>query len=103
MLPSSYYVFLSAFVFSVGLYGVLTRTNAVVILMCVELMLNAGNLNLIAFAAHHGGVAGIAGQTFTLFVLAVAAAEVAVGLGIFILVYRRYGTVDVRKPRLMRW
>jgi NADH-quinone oxidoreductase subunit K len=103
MVPSSYYVLLSAFVFSVGLYGVLTRTNAVVILMCVELMLNAGNLNLIAFAAHHGGVAGIAGQTFALFVLAVAAAEVALGLGIFILVYRRHGTVDVRKPRLMRW
>jgi len=100
MVPSSYYVLLSAFVFCVGLYGVLTRSNAVVILMCVELMLNAGNLNLIAFAAVHQDISG---QVFALFALAVAAAEVAVGLGILILVYREYGTVDVRKPRLMRW
>lgn len=100
MLPSSYYVALSAFVFCVGLYGVLTRSNAVVILMCVELMLNAGNLNLIAFSAHLGDVSG---QVFVLFALAVAAAEVAVGLGIFILMYREHGSVDIRKPRLMRW
>jgi NADH-quinone oxidoreductase subunit K len=100
MVPSSYYVLLSSFVFVVGLYGVLTRTNAVVILMCIELMLNAGNLNLVAFSAHVGDIAG---QVFVLFALAVAAAEVAVGLGIFILVYRQQGNVDVRKPRLMRW
>jgi NADH-quinone oxidoreductase subunit K len=100
MVPSSYYVLLSAFVFCVGLYGVLTRTNAIVILMCVELMLNAGNLNLVAFSAHLGEVAG---QVFVLFALAVAAAEVAVGLGVIILVYRQHGTVDVTKPRIMRW
>jgi NADH-quinone oxidoreductase subunit K len=100
MVPTSYYLLLSAFVFSIGLYGVLTRSNAIAILICVELMLNAGNLNLVAFSAGFGDVAG---QTFALFVLAVAAAEVAVGLGILILVYREYGAVDVKKPRLMRW
>jgi NADH-quinone oxidoreductase subunit K len=100
MIPTSYYVLLSAFVFGVGMYGVLTRDNAVVILMCVELMLNAGNLNLVAFSASFGDVAG---QAFVLFALAVAAAEVAVGLGILLLVYREHGTVNVRKPSFMRW
>jgi len=100
MVPTSYYVLLSAFVFAVGIYGVLTRDNAVVILMCVELMLNAGNLNLIAFSASFGDVAG---QAFVLFALAVAAAEVAVGLGILLLVYREHGTVNIRKPSFMRW
>ncbi len=100
MVPTSYYLLLSAFVFSVGLYGVLTRENAIVIVMCVELMLNAGNVNLIAFAAATGDVAG---QAFVLFALAVAAAEVAVGLGILLVLYRRYGTVNVKKPSFMRW
>jgi len=100
MVPTSYYLLLSAFVFSVGLYGVLTRENAIVIVMCVELMLNAGNINLIAFAAATGDVAG---QAFVLFALAVAAAEVAVGLGILLVLYRRYGTVNVKKPSFMRW
>ena len=100
MIPTSYYLLLSAFVFSVGLYGVLTRENAIVIVMCVELMLNAGNINLIAFAAATGDVAG---QAFVLFALAVAAAEVAVGLGILLVLYRRYGTVNVKKPSFMRW
>jgi len=100
MVPTSYYVLLSAFVFAVGLYGVLTRENAVVILMSVELMLNAANINLIAFAAGFGDVTG---QAFVLFVLAVAAAEVAVGLGIILLMYREYGTVNIRKPSFMRW
>jgi NADH:ubiquinone oxidoreductase subunit K len=100
VVPTSYYLLLSAFVFSVGLYGVLTRENAIVIVMCVELMLNAGNVNLIAFAAATGDVAG---QAFVLFALAVAAAEVAVGLGILLVLYRRYGTVNVKKPSFMRW
>lgn len=100
MIPTSYYLLLSAFVFSVGLYGILTRENAIVIVMCVELMLNAGNVNLIAFAAATGDVAG---QAFVLFALAVAAAEVAVGLGILLVLYRGYGTVNVKKPSFMRW
>ncbi|XGI84254.1 NADH-quinone oxidoreductase subunit NuoK [Halorutilales archaeon Cl-col2-1] len=100
MVPSSYYVVLSAAVFSIGVYGVLTRTNAVVILMSVELMLNAGNLNLVAFSAQVGNLQG---QVFSLFVMALAAAEVAVGLGIFITMYREFGTVEVTKPSFMRW
>jgi len=100
MIPPSYYVLLSAAVFVVGLYGVLTRQNAIVILMSVELMLNAANINLVAFAAHLGDVAG---QVFTLFALSIAAAEVAIGLGIFIALYREYETVDVTKPSFMRW
>lgn len=100
MVPASYYVVLSAAVFAIGLYGVLSRSNAIVILMCVELMLNAANLNLVAFAAQFGDVTG---QVFALFALSIAAAEVAVGLGIFILVYRKHGSVDVEIPRRMRW
>ncbi len=100
MVPASYYVLLSAVVFAIGLYGVLSRTNAIVILMCVELMLNAANLNLVAFAAQFGDVTG---QVFALFALSIAAAEVAVGLGVFIVVYRRHGTLDVEVPRRMRW
>lgn len=100
MVPPSYYMILSALIFAIGLYGVLTRSNAVVILMCVELMLNAANLNLVAFASYLGDVTG---QVLVLFALAIAAAEVAVGLGIFILIYREHGTVDVTLPRGMRW
>jgi len=100
MIPASYYVLLSSAVFVVGLYGVLTRENAVVILMSVELMLNAANINFVAFAAQLGDVAG---QAFTLFALSIAAAEVAIGLGIFIALYREYGEVNVTKPSFMRW
>jgi NADH-quinone oxidoreductase subunit K len=100
MVPASYYVLLSAAVFAIGAYGVLTRTNAIVILMSVELMLNAANINLVAFSAFLGDVSG---QVFTLFALAIAAAEVAVGLGIFIVLYRDFDSVDVTKPSVMRW
>ncbi|MFP4632675.1 MAG: NADH-quinone oxidoreductase subunit NuoK [Halobacteriales archaeon] len=100
MVPASHYLVLSSLVFAVGLYGVLTRENAVVVLICIELMLNAANLNLVALASQTGDVGG---QAFALFVLAVAAAEVAVGLGIFIALYRSHGSVDVTVPRRMRW
>ena len=100
MVPASYYVLLSAAVFAIGAYGVLTRTNAIVILMSVELMLNAANINLVAFSAYLGDISG---QVFTLFALAIAAAEVAVGLGIFIVLYRDFDSVDVTKPSVMRW
>jgi len=99
MPPAGYYVLLSALVFVIGAYGVLTRENAVAILMCVELMLNAGNINLVAFASQTGDVSG---QVFALFALSIAAAEVAVGLGIIIALYREYETVNVTRPSLMR-
>lgn len=100
MVPTSYYVLLSAAVFAIGVYGVLSRTNAIVILMSVELMLNAANINLVAFSAQLGNIQG---QVFTLFTLAIAASEVAIGLGIFISMYREFGEVDVTKPSIMRW
>lgn len=95
-----YYVLLSAAIFTVGLFGVLTRQNAIMFLMSVELMLNAANINLVAFALLHGTLSG---QVFALFVMALAAAEVAIGIGIILSLNRTYGDVDVRKAATMRW
>lgn len=100
MVPPQYYLFLAAAVFSIGLFGVLTRRNALYFLMSVELMLNAANVNLVAFSLYWGNMTG---QTFALFLIALAAAEVAVGLGIILVLYRNYGEVDVSKPTTMRW
>lgn len=101
-MPVSYFLVLSALLFSIGIYGVLARQNAVLVLLSIELMLNAVNINLIAFAAQLEG-AGVAGQVFALFVIAVAAAEVGVGLAIVILIYRNRQTVDVDEMSLMKW
>ena len=95
-----YYVLLSAALFCIGLFGVLTRRNALMFLMSVELMLNAANINLIAFAFYHGNLSG---QVFALFTMALAAAEVAVGLGIILVLYRNFRDVDVTVPSAMRW
>ena len=83
---------LSAFLFAVGVYGVLARKNGVLVLMSIELILNAVNLNLVAFGAFHDTVAG---QVFALFVIAIAAAEVGVGLAIVLLIYRNAHSVDL--------
>ncbi|GAB6931829.1 NADH-quinone oxidoreductase subunit NuoK [Calditerricola satsumensis] len=88
------YLLVAAFLFCIGLYGALTKRNAVVVLLCIELMLNAVNLNLVAFAKY-GPQPGIAGQVFSLFNITVAAAEVAVGIAILIALYRRRATVNV--------
>ncbi|WP_207590226.1 NADH-quinone oxidoreductase subunit NuoK [Halomontanus rarus] len=95
-----YYVLLSAALFCIGLFGVLTRRNALMFLMSVEIMLNAANINLIAFAFYHGNLSG---QVFALFTMALAAAEVAVGLGIILVLYRNFRDVDVTVPSAMRW
>ncbi|MBP1987122.1 NADH-quinone oxidoreductase subunit NuoK [Halolamina salifodinae] len=100
MVPVEYYLVLSAAVFSIGLYGLLTRENALFFLMSVELMLNAANINFIAFSAQWGNLTG---QTFSLFVMALAAAEVAVGIGIILVLYRNFKDVDVTVPQEMRW
>ena len=100
MIPTQYYVILSAAVFCVGLFGVLTRRNALMFLMSVELMLNAANINLVAFANHWGNLTG---QTFALFTIALAAAEVAVGLGIILVLYRNFDGIDVTEATTMRW
>jgi NADH:ubiquinone oxidoreductase subunit K len=102
MIPLSWYLILAAGLFSIGLFGVLARRNAVAILLGVELMLNAVNINLVAFW-RYGDVAQMAGQVFTIIVFAVAAAEVAVGLALVISVYRRRNTVIAEELDLLKW
>lgn len=100
MLPAQYYLILSAAVFCIGLFGILTRRNALVFLMSVELMLNAANINLVAFSVQNGNLTG---QVFSLFTMALAAAEVAVGIGIILVLYRNFNDVDVTTATTMRW
>lgn len=96
------YLAVAAIIFCIGLYGVLTRRHLVIVLACVELMLNAVNINLVAFSSI-GPFADISGQVFSLFVISVAAAEVAVGLAILIALYRNRDSIDVIKHDLLRW
>jgi NADH:ubiquinone oxidoreductase subunit K len=91
-MSTSWYLVVSALIFSVGIGGVLIRRNPLVILLCLELMLNAANLALVAFARMHGSGDG---QIFALVVMVVAAAEVAIGLGLIVAIYRRRLPVDV--------
>ena len=98
--PTQYYLVLSAAVFCTGLFGILTRRNALMFLMSVELMLNAANINFVAFSLQWGNLTG---QTFALFTMALAAAEVAVGIGIILVLYRNFGDVDVTDAAGMRW
>ncbi|MEX0723691.1 MAG: NADH-quinone oxidoreductase subunit NuoK [Gracilimonas sp.] len=100
MIGIDWFLGLSAIMFTIGIVGVLIRRNAIVIFMCVELMLNAVNLSLVAFASHHGNIDG---QILVFFALAVAAAEAVVGLAIIIAIYRNNLTVDVSKINLLRW
>jgi NADH:ubiquinone oxidoreductase subunit K len=93
------YLFLAALLFCVGVYGALARKNAVLVLMSIELILNAVNINLIAFGAFTNNLAG---QIFALFVIAVAAAEVGVGLAIVLLIYRNRHSVDLDDVDLMK-
>lgn len=97
---AQFYLLLSAVVFCTGLFGILVRRNALMFLMSVELMLNAANINFVA-ASYHWGAAD--GQLFAIAVIALAAAEVAVGIGILLQVHRTFGTVDVTVPRALRW
>jgi len=98
----TWYLIFAAALFCIGLYGVLARKNAIAILMGIELMLNAVNINLVAFW-RYGDLASIAGQAFAIIVFAVAAAEVAVGLALVISLYRRRNTVAADDVNLMRW
>lgn len=100
MIGIDWYLALSAVLFIIGVTGVLIRRNAVVVIMCVELMLNAVNVSLIAFASYHGDVAG---QILVLFVLSVAAAEAVVGLAIIIAIFRNNLSTDITKINLLRW
>jgi NADH:ubiquinone oxidoreductase subunit K len=90
----------SALLFSAGVYGVLARRNAVMVLMAIELMLNAVNVNLVAFSS---SLQDVGGQIFALFVIAVAAAEVGIGLAIVILLFRNRQSINVDEVNLLRW
>jgi NADH-quinone oxidoreductase subunit K len=98
--PLEYYLILSAVMFVTGAAGVLLRRNAIVIFMCIELMLNSVNLTLVAFACH---LADQAGQILVFFVMAVAAAEAAVGLAIVVALFRNRQTVQVGDINIMKW
>jgi NADH-quinone oxidoreductase subunit K len=95
-----YFLALSAILFLIGAFGVLTKRNAIIVLMSIEIMLNAANINFVTFASYYGDVAG---QIFALFSIAIAAAEVAVGLAILLNLNRNRGTIDLDKLNLLRW
>ncbi len=101
-LTLQHYLILSAVLFSIGLYGALTKRNAVVILMCIELMLNAVNITMVAFSSYIVP-ALLTGQVFAIFTIVVAAAEVAVGLAVILAIYRGLQTIDSTKIDLMKW
>ncbi len=100
MVPLSYYLTLSAVLFVIGVVGVLIRKNIIIILLSIELMLNAANINFVAFSHY---LQDITGQVFVFFVMTVAAAEVAVGLAIVIALYRNRSTINVEDISLMKW
>lgn len=102
MIPLSWYLLLAAGLFCIGLFGVLTRRNAIAILLGIELMLNAVNINLVAFW-RYGNTNDMAAQVFAIIVFAVAAAEVAVGLALVISVYRQRGTVIASDLDMLKW
>jgi len=100
MIPMSSYVILSAIIFFIGVVGVVARRSIIVILLSIELMLNAVNINFVAFSHY---LESITGQVFVFFTLTVAAAEVAVGLALLIAIYRNRQTVNVEELDLMKW
>ena len=109
-MPINYYIFLAVTLFCIGVTGVLTRRNAIIIFMCIELMLNAVNLLLVAFSKMHyqemvklNPTAGIDGQLFVFFIMVVAAAEVSVGLAIIVMIYRNTNSVDINVLNRLKW
>ena len=100
MIRLPFLLLFAAALFSTGVYGVLARRNGVLVLMSIELMLNAVTVNLVAFSQQ---LRDVAGQVFALFVIAVAAAEVGIGLAIVILIYRNRETINVDEVNLLRW
>jgi NADH-quinone oxidoreductase subunit K len=100
VITATHYVVLSAALFMIGVLGVVTRRNVIVIFLSIELILNAVNVNLIAFAEQWGNSSG---QVFAIFVIAVAVAEAAVGLGIIVAFYRNKETINIDEMNLMKW
>ena len=99
-IPLDYYLFFSTALFIIGIIGVLTRRNVIIIFMCIELMLNAVNLLLVAFSAYRSDANG---QVFVFFIMAVAAAEVCVGLAIIVMIYRNLRSTDVSLLNNLKW
>lgn len=97
-----HYLLLSAVLFAIGLYGALSRRSAIVMLMCIELMMNAVNITLVAFSRFVAPVA-LSGQVFTIFSIVVAAAEATIGLGIIIAIYRHFENIDTSRINLLKW
>lgn len=100
MITLSHYLVLGSIVFLIGVMGVLLRRNVIIILLSIELMLNAVNINLVAFSHH---LQNMAGQVFVFFVMTVAAAEAAIGLAIVVVLFRNRETIDVDEINLMKW
>lgn len=100
MIAIEYFLGLSAILFAIGAMGVLVKKNAIVVLMCIELMLNAANINFVAFSAYSGNLEG---QVFALVSIAIAAAEVAVGLAIIMNLYKTRDTIGLDEISLLRW
>jgi NADH-quinone oxidoreductase subunit K len=100
MITPAHYTVLSAALFVIGMIGVLVRRNIIVVFMSIELMLNAVNINLVAYSAQ---VQNAVGQVFAIFVICVAAAEAAIGLGIILAFYRNKETINIDEMNLMRW
>jgi NADH-quinone oxidoreductase subunit K len=99
-IPLNAYIILSTVIFSIGVIGVLVRRNAIVIFMSVELMLNAVNLLLTAFSVYLGDASG---QVFVFFIMALAAAEVAIGLAIIVMIYRNTNSIDINVLNRLKW
>ena len=105
MIPMEMFLVFAAILFAIGLYGIMTTDKAIVSLMCIELMLNSANINFVTFAAY-GGFAGAnatVGQIFVVMSIAVAAAEVAVGIALVLNAYKERGTTDTTELTMMRW
>lgn len=100
MIPLNYYLIIAAAFFTIGVIGVLTRRNAIIVFMCIELMLNSVNLTFVSFASFFGDNSG---QIFVFFVMAVAAAEVAIGLAIIIALFRNKITVNIDEINILKW
>jgi NADH-quinone oxidoreductase subunit K len=98
MIPLELYLLLASTMFTIGLYGIITQKNGVKLMMCIELLLNSANINLVAFSAYQPNVNG---QVFALF--SMAAAEAGIGFAILISLYRLYGTIDLDNINVMRW
>ena len=100
MIPIEVYLIFAAILFAIGAYGVIAKNNTIVVLMCIEIMLNAANINFIVFSAFTGGVLG---QVFVIMSISVAAAEVAVGIAILLNAYKTRNTIEADNLTTMRW